>query len=147
MVHFQKQVSIRWSDLDPNYHLRHSSFYDLAAQSRLEILGELGLTLSVMEEQHFGPVIFKESCTFLREIKFGDVININIKVEKMSPDGSKWSILQEFTDTENKIRANLTVDGSWIDTKLRKLARPVPQVAQDAFNLLPKIDKKLDDSF
>ncbi len=147
MVYFQKQVSIRWADLDPNFHLRHSSYYDLAAQSRLEILGELGLTLSLMEEQHFGPVIFKESCTFIREIKFADIITINIKVEKMSMDGLKWSIVQEFTDDKNVIRAVLTVEGSWIDTKLRKLARPVPQVAQDAFNLLPKIEKTLNNSF
>ncbi|KIO77880.1 thioesterase [Pedobacter lusitanus] len=147
MVHFQKRLALRWADLDPNFHLRHSSFYDLAAQARLEILGELGLTMTVMQEQHFGPVIFKESCTFIREIKSEDIIYINIKVEKMSADGSKWSILQEFTDDKDKVRAILTVEGSWIDTKLRKLARPVPQVAQDAFNLLPKIEKTLNDSF
>lgn len=147
MVQFQKKLSLRWSDMDPNFHLRHSSYYDLAAQSRLEILGELGLTMSLMQEQHFGPVIFKESCTFIREIKSSDSITINIKVEKMSADGAKWSILQEFTDDTNRVRAILTVEGSWIDTKLRKLARPVPQAAQDAFNLLPKIEKTLNESF
>jgi hypothetical protein len=30
-----------------------------------------------------------------------------------------------------------TVDGAWMDTQLRKLANPVPQMATDAMNNIP----------
>jgi acyl-CoA thioesterase FadM len=34
---FSKQLSFRWSDLDPNFHVRHSAYYDFGAQHRIEI--------------------------------------------------------------------------------------------------------------
>jgi acyl-CoA thioester hydrolase len=37
MTSFSKQLSFRWSDLDPNFHVRHSA-YDFGAQHRIEIL-------------------------------------------------------------------------------------------------------------
>ena len=60
MASFTKQISFRWSDLDPNFHVRHSAYYDFGAQHRIEILEELGLTLRVMQTQGFGPVLFRE---------------------------------------------------------------------------------------
>lgn len=64
----KKQISIRWSDLDPNFHLRHSVFYDFAAQQRVEILNSIGLTMSKFQEMKMGPVIFREEANFRREI-------------------------------------------------------------------------------
>ena len=54
---FTKEISIRWSDLDPNFHVRHSAYYDFGAQHRIEILEQLGLTMKVMQQQHFDPVL------------------------------------------------------------------------------------------
>ena len=45
MATFSKQLSFRWADLDPNFHLRHSVYYDFGAQHRVEILEQLGLTM------------------------------------------------------------------------------------------------------
>ena len=42
MSTFSKQISIRWADLDPNFHLRHSVYYDLGSQFRMELLEEAG---------------------------------------------------------------------------------------------------------
>jgi acyl-CoA thioester hydrolase len=74
MVSFRKKISIRWADIDPNFHMRHSAYYDFGAQQRIEILEELGLTLKIMQEQHFGPVLFREECFFRREIHLSDNI-------------------------------------------------------------------------
>ena len=73
---------MRWSDLDLNFHLRHSAFYDLASQYRMDVLDEYGVTLKVMEEQHFAPVILREECVFLREIRYADAVYINLSVKK-----------------------------------------------------------------
>ncbi len=138
MSFFNKKVSLRWSDLDPNYHLRHSSYHDLADQYRLEILHQQGVTLQVMKEQHFGPIIFREECVFIKEIRFGDEIEIDIRLSEISADFSKWSVVHQFIDKEGLIRAKLIVEGSWIDTHLRKVATPVPRIAIAALTRVPR---------
>ena len=38
MKDFIKEIQVRWSDLDPNFHLRHSVYYDWGAYCRIEFL-------------------------------------------------------------------------------------------------------------
>jgi acyl-CoA thioester hydrolase len=140
MTSFSKQLSFRWADLDPNFHVRHSVYYDFAAQHRVEILESLGLTMKAFQTQHFGPILFREECVFRKEIKLGDSIILYTKVAKMRVDASRWSIAHEFRTDENQLCATLTVDGAWMDTKLRKLVDPVPQIAIDALAVFPKCD-------
>lgn len=138
MVSFSKELSFRWSDLDPNFHLRHSAYYDFGAQHRIEILEQLGLTLRVMQQQSFGPVLFREECVFRKEIKLSDKIVLHTKISKMKPDASRWSIVHEFINEDNKLCAIITVDGAWMDTKLRKIADPTPEIAIEAISRFPK---------
>ena len=140
METFSKKISLRWADLDPNFHLRHSVYYDLGAQHRIEILEQLGLTLQLMQIQDFGPVLFREECIFKREIHLSDPITLNTKLAKMKSDGSRWSIKHEFISGKDKLNAILTVDGAWLDTKERKLASPTPQIVIDIFKLFPVTD-------
>ncbi|MES2239301.1 MAG: acyl-CoA thioesterase [Bacteroidota bacterium] len=140
MTSFSKQLSFRWSDLDPNFHVRHSVYYDFAAQHRVEILESLGLTLKAFQSEHFGPVLFREECVFRREIKLSDHIFIHTTVAKMKTDASRWSIAHEFRNEVNILCATITVDGAWMDTKLRKLIDPVPEVAINALASIPKSD-------
>lgn len=137
MPTFSKQLSIRWSDLDPNFHMRHSAYYDFGAQHRIEILEELGLTLGVMKSQHIGPVLFREECVFKKEIHLADTIILSTKIAKMKPDASRWTIEHELYRDEI-LCATIIVDGAWMDTKLRKLASPTPQIVIDSFNAFPK---------
>lgn len=138
MTSFTKQISLRWSDLDPNFHVRHSAYYDFGAQHRIEILESLGLTMKVLQQQHFGPILFREECVFRKEIKLADKITMQTKVSQMRPDASRWSIVHEFMNEENKLCAVITVDGAWMDTKLRKIADPTPEIAIQAISRFPK---------
>ena len=135
---FNKHLSIRWADLDPNFHLRHSVYYDFGAQQRIEILKGLGLTIEIMEEQNFGPVLFREECVFRREIRLNDHVVISAKVSKLNPDASRWTIEHEFLSINQKLLAVLTVDGAWMDTELRKLASPTPRIVKKVFDAFPK---------
>ena len=137
MNEFLRNVEIRWSDLDPNFHLRHSAYYDFGAQHRVEILAQLGLTLRVMQKEHIGPILFREECVFRREINLSDEIIMQTKMAKMKSDASRWSIIHEFYK-EDVLCAVITVDGAWMDTKIRKLATPTPQVVVDALSVFPK---------
>ena len=140
MTAFSKELSFRWSDLDPNFHVRHSAYYDFGAQHRIEILESLGLTMSVMQKQSFGPILFREECVFRKEIKLGDIIFMHTKSSKVNDDASRWSIVHEFRNDKDLLCATITVDGAWMDLKLRKLATPTPELALKALSLFPKID-------
>ena len=135
-----KKLNLRWADLDPNFHLRHSSYYDLAAQERIDILNQYGITIQMMQEKHVGPVLFKEQCEFKREIHLNSQIHIDTKLLTMKVDGSFWIIQHEFLSEENKLHALLKVEGSWIDTIKRKLARPVPAFIFSGLEIFPKTD-------
>lgn len=144
MASFSKELSFRWSDLDPNFHVRHSAYYDFGAQHRIEILESLGLTMKVLRSQNFGPILFREECVFRKEILLSDKIVMHTKISKMRPDASRWSIVHEFLNDEDKLCAIITVDGAWMDTKLRKIANPTPEIAMDAIRNFPKTNDFLE---
>lgn len=137
---FTKEISIRWADLDPNFHMRHSAYYDFGAQHRIEILEEQGLTMRIMQQQHFGPVLFREECIFRKEIHLGDTITISTKIGKMKEDASRWTIVHELKNQLGELCAVLSVDGAWMDTKLRKLASPTPEIARAVMHAFPKTE-------
>jgi acyl-CoA thioester hydrolase len=137
---FRKEISIRWADIDPNFHLRHSAYYDFGSQQRIEILESLGLTLLMMKEQNFGPILFREECVFKKEIFLSDTITITTQLAKGNEDGSRWTIRHEFIGTDHKVCAILTLDGAWIDTKRRRLLSPVPTIVGDVYAAFPQVE-------
>ena len=136
MKEFNRIIQLRWADIDPNFHVRHSAYYDWGAFCRIEFLNEYGLTTDVMSQLKFGPILFREECVFRKEIKLGDVITISLQLTKSRKDYSRWSIQHQITK-DNGIAAVLSVDGAWIDTNLRKLATPPEQVTH-VFSQMPK---------
>ena len=137
MNEFIKTVQIRWSDLDPNFHLRHSVYYDWGAFCRIEFLNQYKLTAAVMKEIQVGPVLFREECVFRREIVSGDEVVIDLKLTKARKDYSRWSIQHQIIKGGNILAAVLTVDGAWLSIKERKLSTP-PQLVLDVFDAMPK---------
>jgi acyl-CoA thioester hydrolase len=136
---YSKKLEIRWADLDPNFHVLHSKYYDFGAYCRMAFLTEHGLTPAVMMENNIGPIIFREECVFKREIKFGDELEVFLKLSKCNEDGSRWSMVHELWINGNTLAAFITIDGAWLDTKIRKLAKP-PEVCKIGLNQIPKTD-------
>ncbi|MEO6546712.1 MAG: thioesterase family protein [Ferruginibacter sp.] len=139
MKPYEKRLEIRWSDLDPNFHLRHSVYYDYGAFTRISFLDENGITPAIMLQYNIGPVLFREECVFKRELKFGDEIMINLVLEKSLPDLSRWTMKHEIWKNANTLAAIITVDAAWIDTRLRKLTKP-PGLFRAAFEQIPKAE-------
>jgi acyl-CoA thioester hydrolase len=134
---YKKSVDIRWSDLDPNYHLRHSVYYDWGAFTRLSFLNEHDMTPAFMTQHHIGPVIFREEAIFKKEIHFGDTVEVFLYLQKCKSDMSRWTMKHDIYKNGDTLSAILTVDGAWIDTKIRKLATP-PEFVFNGFNAIPK---------
>jgi acyl-CoA thioester hydrolase len=140
MNEFSRLIQIRWSDLDPNFHLRHSVYYDWGAFTRVEFLNEYGLTAEVMQKLQFGPILFKEECVFRREIKLGDEVKMNLQLLRSKKDFSRWSIQHQIFKNGDTLCAVLTVDGAWMNVVQRKLTTP-PQEVNDVFSQMPKAEK------
>ncbi len=121
---FKKKIEVRWADLDPNFHVLHSKYYDFAATCRMAFMVENGLTPAVFTKHHFGPIIFREECIFKKEITFGDTVNVNFKVAKVTADFSRWTLVSEIYKNNEILAAIVTVDGAWMDTIARKLTLP-----------------------
>jgi acyl-CoA thioester hydrolase len=136
MEQYLKSIDIRWADLDPNFHLRHSVYYDFGAYCRVSFLEEFGLPASLMEQLQFGPILFREEAVFRKEIRLGDKLTIDLQLTKSRKDFSRWSIRHQLVKSGDILSAVLTVDGAWINTSLRKLASPPPQIT-DVFNKMP----------
>ena len=139
MQQYSKKPEIRWADLDPNFHVLHSKYYDFGAYCRMAFLTEHGITPAVMIENNIGPIIFREECIFKREIKFGDELEVFLKLSKCNEDSSRWSMVHELWINGNTLAAIITIDGAWLDTRLRKLAIP-PEVCKIGLHLVPKTD-------
>ena len=139
MKEYKKSLDLRWSDLDPNYHLRQSVYYDLAAQIRTSFLEEHGLTIRQLQELHLGPVLFREEGVFRREIRFGEKTSINLQLLKLNKDYSRFSFRHEIVKEDGTHCAFITVDGAWINTKTRKLTAP-PDLGKDMINDVPKAE-------
>jgi acyl-CoA thioester hydrolase len=139
MKEFSKIIQIRWSDLDPNFHVRHSVYYDWGAFCRIEAFNEFGLTASVMGQLQFGPILFREECIFRREIKSGDTIRMNFVVTRSRKDYSRWSIRHQIFKQDDVLCAEINVDGAWMNLMQRKLMSP-PEQVHGVFEQMPKSD-------
>jgi acyl-CoA thioester hydrolase len=130
MAIFSMPLQVRWADLDPNFHLRHSVYYDWAAMCRIRYLNEHGLTPLVMQKLHFGPIIFREEAVFRKEIKFDDLVTINLKLIKGRKDYSRWTIAHEIKKNDDTLCAVVTIDGAWLNLIERKLYTPKEEVTR-----------------
>lgn len=137
MESYTKHPEVRWADLDPNFHMLHSRYYDLGAYIRMCFLTEHGVTADAMAEQQMGPILFREECVFKREIRFGDRITIDFMMIRAKKDGSRWSMQHHITINDDTLAAIITVDGAWMNTVKRRLASPPPAFAE-AFDKIPK---------
>jgi len=128
METFIQDVQVRWSDLDPNVHLRHSVYYDWGAFCRIAFLNEHQLTTELMQRLQIGPILFREECVFKREIRLSDKVTISLQVLRAKKDFSRWTIQHTVVKNEDTVAAILTVEGAWMDTAKRKLATPPVEV-------------------
>ena len=139
MNQFIAKVEIRWADLDPNFHVLHSRYYDFGAYCRMAFLVENGLSPQVMKEHHIGPILFREECFFKKELNFGDEITIDLKLSKTTSSYSRWTMEHAIYKNGSILSATINIDGAWMDTQKRKLTVP-PAIVAGIFDTMPKTE-------
>lgn len=138
MSTFSLPIQVRWSDIDQNRHVRHSAYYDYGAMARISCFAQHGLTTERLEEFNIGPVLFREEAVFRRELRFEDIVSIDMTLVRSLPDFSRWTIRHQIFKGET-LAAVLTLDGAWIDTQRRKLTVPNESI-QKIFTEFPKAE-------
>lgn len=133
------ETTVIWSQVDANRHLRHSAYADLAAQARIELIESIGLDAAAFMRHHIGPVLFREELIYLKEIRPNARVQVFTQLSKLNREASKWSFLHELYRSDGKKAAIIHVDGAWMDTQKRKLAK-LPEDFLPAFSKLPRSD-------
>ncbi len=134
-IYYEGQVM--WAQVDANNHLRHSAYADMAAQARLNLLNRIGLTFSEFSRHHLGPVLFREELIYLREIRLDDYVRVTVVLARTTEDYSRFSFRHEIYRSDDTRSAVITVDGAWIDTQKRKLAR-IPEAWKELYTRIPR---------
>ncbi|MFD1874063.1 acyl-CoA thioesterase [Hymenobacter bucti] len=128
MPHSQT-YTVRWAELDPNGHMRHSAYADFAADQRVHWLASHGFDLRKFGELRIGPILFREETKYLKEIHAGEEIRVEGRVASGTPDGARWTIEHTIYKADGRVAATVTVDGAWIDLDRRKLTVPPAELA------------------
>jgi acyl-CoA thioester hydrolase len=137
MNHIRARFHLRWADIDANFHLLHSVYYDLCAQQRMEVLTGMGISMAYMREHGFGPILFREECVFRREIKLEDEVFSEVRLRHLSRDHVRFGFEHLISKGDGIHCARLEVDGAWMDTRLRKLCAP-PALAIERLDQVPR---------
>ncbi|MBC6607761.1 thioesterase family protein [Hymenobacter sp. BT188] len=127
---YEKTFTVRWADMDPNVHMRHSAYTDYAAQVRLDFLADQGFTMRRFAELRIGPILFREDTRFLKEIGISETIRVTAELGGLSADGSRWRIIHTIYKADGRMAATVSVDGAWLDLSLRKLTIPPAEMVE-----------------
>lgn len=135
---FSQEYQVRWSDLDPNFHVRHTSYADLCASVRFEYLEKLGYGIYELGRLQLGPVLFNENITYMKEVRPGDRMIVNVAVSGLSQDGRKFKMYHEiFRKSDGALSATLEVTGAWFNLATRKMSPP-PEALLRIMSTVPK---------
>jgi acyl-CoA thioester hydrolase len=132
---FSQQFTVKWSDCDPNRHLRGTVYLDYADHTRFAYLQYMGITNEKMKELHVGPVIFNVSASYKKEAHLMEVLTVHCKLEYMSEDGRKWAITHEITNEKAEIVCVVKAEGAWLDLINRKITIP-PIIFKEALKAM-----------
>ncbi|NET72039.1 MAG: thioesterase [Sphaerospermopsis sp. SIO1G2] len=136
MTHFQIHFSVRWSELDPNYHVRHTQFSNYASETRIAFFVNCGLMPNYLQEHNIGPILFHEEIFYYNEVTLGDTVTVNCLVTATSENASKVKIRNEIFSTSGKKAAMVNSTTMWLDLTNRKIVKPPAQVAEVFTQLL-----------
>jgi acyl-CoA thioester hydrolase len=120
----QHPLDIRWSDLDPNVHVRHSRYYDWGAQMRMKMLFDAGITMKLMKRHSVGVILMEENCRFRREVKWGDQPYMVSQWTTIPENPQLFEFEHQLFKGEGVFCAEIKVRGAWMNTEQRKLSAP-----------------------
>lgn len=134
---FKQNIEVRWSDIDANQHVTHTSYAAFSTHTRIEWMNSMGCSMSRMFELNFGAVILKEETEYFREVFLGEKVAVDLIFAGASADYAFWKFTHKIYKQNNKLAARHTVYGVWINNTTRKICVP-PKDVLDKLVTLPR---------
>jgi acyl-CoA thioester hydrolase len=86
-----RTYEVRWLDLDPNGHVRHSVYDDYAVDARFRWMEEIGFPPARCWEMGMAPVVLRQESRFYREVTIGETITVTLPPHTKKPHGLRRS--------------------------------------------------------
>ncbi len=114
----------RWSDMDPNSHMKNTAFLDYAADSRMGFFKSNGFPMARFAQLRMGPMALEDRLTYKREIHLYEPFTVELLLGETSADGSRFSLVNLFWKEDGILAARMETRGAWLDQKARKITAP-----------------------
>lgn len=134
---FEKEIEVRWSDLDANKHVTHTSYATFATHARVSWMEAMGCSIERLLVLGFNAVLLKEHTEYYREIFLSEKVAIKVIFAGSSADNAHWKFIHEIYKSDGKLAAINTVYGAWMSSKTRKIAIP-PKEFLDLIKNVPR---------
>lgn len=128
---------IKWSDLDPNWHVANSNYSRIFTDMRIVYFEALGITQQAMSEVHIGPAIIHEHIYYIKEVKLGQEVTVDLFCSGLSECGKYGSLIQHMYGPDGQICSYLEMTYVWLDTVARRSVKPSEKLLIGV-NLMPK---------
>ncbi len=124
MDRYFKTYTVRWADCDVNGHMRNTSYSEYGTDTRVSFLAEGGFTFESFVDHRVGPVLLHEALDYMREVRLGEVIEVDLTILGLSPDGARFKFEHDIWLPNKKKAALIVLAGGWMDLDRRKLRLP-----------------------
>jgi acyl-CoA thioester hydrolase len=124
MDRYFKTYTVRWADCDVNGHMRNTAYSEYGTDTRVTFLTERGFGFDKLLASRVGPVILHEAIDYMREVRLGETIEVDLIVVGMSPDGARFKFEHDIWLPGQKKAARIVLAGGWMDLDRRKLRIP-----------------------
>ena len=91
---FQITFPTKWSDFDPNRHMRHTAYNEYAAEVRVRYFKSQNFSIDEFTKHNIGPILFEEYTSFRKEMRSSTLSTSRYGVAVCNPNGGRdFSIL------------------------------------------------------
>ena len=137
MDRYFKTYTVRWADCDVNGHMRNTAYSEYGTDTRVTFLTERGFGFDKLLAARIGPVILHEAIDYMREVRLGAAIEVDLTVVGLSPDGARFKFEHDIWLPELNKAARIVLAGGWMDLEKRKLRLPPPELLR-ALHEMPR---------
>ncbi len=138
---YRQRFRVRYSDLDTNGHVANTSYLKYSLDTRVGFLFANGLTADMMRDSGYGPIVFREDITYLKELFVPDEIEVRYWVRSLHEDGIRFRMCTQIFRSDEELAASIEIYGGWISLSRRRLEKP-PKEVWDLMLALLIEDKK-----
>lgn len=138
MKNFEKEYRVKWSDVDPNKHLRGSAYLDFTDHTRIDFMETHGLTVDLLVKLNIGFILTKTTIEYKREVLMNEMIRVDYHIDYFTEDYKKYGATHQVFKENGKLACLVIIEGFWIDLKTRRITAPPDEVV----NLIKEAEEK-----